>query len=126
MPRAKQRGKRDGSKSAAVREYLQKHPTTKPGDVVKALKAEGVDVSYNLVSTLKGKALTVVGNKNDRPKSATNGSAARSEHDIGNGIPPGENGIGNGFFAAIEFIRTAGGIDNAKQILEQISIIKSL
>ena len=125
MARAKQKAKRDGSKSAAVRSYLQDHPNAKPGEVVKALKANGVHVSYNLASKVKGNALaTSGGEQSNRPRASANGSSNVRAN--GTGKSAGEGEQANGFFAAIEFIKKAGGIDNAKQILEQISIIKSL
>ena len=46
-----------GTKSAAIREYLEAHPGAKPREVVAALKEKkGLKVSAQMVSVLKGKA----------------------------------------------------------------------
>ena len=44
-----------GEKSAAIRDYLAANPGTKTKDVVAALKQQGIRVSGQMVSTLKGK-----------------------------------------------------------------------
>ena len=44
-----------GAKSAAVREYLAENPGTRTIDVVTALKQQGIRVSAQAVSNLKGK-----------------------------------------------------------------------
>ena len=116
MARTKKRGKRDGSKSEAIRAYVQNNPSAKHAEVVRALKEDGVGVSYNLVANIRSKAGKTQANGRSTPvaSSTSNGRSARTHE------------MSSGFTAAIEFIRAAGGIDNAKQIIEQISIIKSL
>ena len=116
MARTKKRGKRDGSKSEAIRAYVQNNPSAKHADVVRALKADGISVSYNLVANIRSKA----------GKTPANGRSTHAARGVSNGRSAETPELGSGFTAAIEFIRTAGGIDNAKQIIEQISIIKSL
>ena len=116
MARTKKRGKRDGSKSEAIRAYVQENPSAKHAEVVRALKANGVSVSYNLVANIRSKS----------GKPQPNGRSTHTASRPSNGRSAEGLELGSGFTAAIEFIRTAGGIDNAKQIIEQISIIKSL
>lgn len=41
------------TKSAAIREYLAKHPSASPADVAKALSKNGVKVTPQLVSNVK-------------------------------------------------------------------------
>ena len=116
MARTKKRGKRDGSKSEAIRAYVERNPAAKHAEVVRALKSEGISVSYNLVANIRSKA----------GKSQANGRSTQARSSTSNGHATETYQINSGFTAAIEFIRAAGGIDNAKQIIEQISIIKSL
>jgi len=42
-----------GTRSAAVREYLQENPSASPKTVVAALKEKGIEVSEGLVSVIK-------------------------------------------------------------------------
>ncbi len=45
-----------GAKSAAIREYFKAHKKAKPKEVIEALKANGIEVSPNMVSVIKAKA----------------------------------------------------------------------
>jgi hypothetical protein len=45
-----------GAKSAAIREYYKAHKGAKPKEVIAALKAQGIDVSTNLVSVIRATA----------------------------------------------------------------------
>ena len=44
-----------GAKTRAIREYYAANRGAKPKEVVEALKAQGIDVSYNTVSVTKAK-----------------------------------------------------------------------
>jgi protoporphyrinogen oxidase len=44
-----------GAKSAAIREYLSENPGAMPKAVVEALRAKGLRVTPQMVSTIKGK-----------------------------------------------------------------------
>ncbi len=45
-----------GAKSAAIRQYLKAHKSARPKEVVAALKAQGTEVSPNMVSIIRAKA----------------------------------------------------------------------
>jgi hypothetical protein len=45
--------KRDGSKSAAIREYIEANPSAKPKEIYDALTSRGISVSMGLVSVVK-------------------------------------------------------------------------
>jgi hypothetical protein len=49
-------GPERGAKSNAIRAYLAEHKNAKPKEVVAALKAQGMEVSPNMVSILRAKA----------------------------------------------------------------------
>ena len=57
-----------GAKSAAVREYLAANPGTRTIDVVAALKQQGIRVSAQTVSNLKGKTSKGTGKKRQAAK----------------------------------------------------------
>ncbi len=46
----------EGSKTKAVREYLQQHRNAKSNEVVEALKAQGITISTSLVRNIKFKS----------------------------------------------------------------------
>lgn len=120
MAKTKKRATRDGSKSKAIRDYVQQNPDAKHGEVVQALKANGVAVSYNLVANVRGKASAAGG-------LATRGGASKG-HLTGNGrTAKAKSFVGSGNLdAAIHFIRVAGGLDAAKAALATIEEIKAL
>lgn len=41
------------NKSGAIREYLEKHPDSKPLEVVEVLGKKGIEVTANVVATVK-------------------------------------------------------------------------
>lgn len=53
-----------GSKSAAIREYMAAHKSAMPKEIVAALKAQGIEVSPNLVSILRAKQKVKSARKN--------------------------------------------------------------
>ncbi len=57
--------KREGSKSQAIRDYLAKHPTAGPKEIIAALKKNNnLDVAEGLVSNVK------YASKNKKPRKA--------------------------------------------------------
>ena len=67
--------KRDGSKSAAIRDYIAAKPNAKPKEILTALNARGIDVSVGLVSVVKY-AKPKSGKKPGRPKGKAKTSAS--------------------------------------------------
>jgi transposase len=67
-----------GEKSAAIREYLAANPGVRTKDVVAALKQQGIRVSGQMVSTLKGK----LGGEPIRKRSAAKNNRSPSIDDL--------------------------------------------
>ena len=55
-----------GTRSAAVREYLQENPSASPKTVVAALKEKGIEVSEGLVSVIKYRKPSGLGRRGRR------------------------------------------------------------
>jgi hypothetical protein len=102
--------KKDINKSQAIRDSLQAHPDKSPAEIAEGLKAKGLDVSAQYVSTIKSNA-KAKGRKTKivrRPKA---------------GEGAGRNGFGP-VQAALHFIREAGGLDQARQALQTVEEIQ--
>lgn len=97
------------NKSQAIRDALQAHPDKSPLEIAEALKAKGLDVNAQYVSTIKSNA-KAKGRKTKIVRRKPMGRALR------NGLGP--------FGAALEFIRAAGGLEQAKQALRTIEEIQ--
>jgi len=98
------------NKSQAIRDALEAHPKKSPSEIAEALKANGLDVNAQYVSTIKSNA-KVKGRKRKIVKRRK--PAARASR---NGLGP----VG----AALEFIRAAGGLDEAKHALQTVEEIR--
>lgn len=102
--------KRSINKSQAIRDALAANPDKSPSEIAEVLKAKGLKISAQYVSTIKsgmkakhGRARKVVRRrKPGRPSS--------------NGFAPID--------AALQFITAAGGIEQAKQALSTIERIQ--
>ena len=94
------------NKSQAIRDALAAHPEKSPLEIAEALKAKGLNVNAQYVSTIKSNA-KAKGRKSvmrRKPGHASN------------------NGFGT-VAAALEFIRAAGGLDQAKHALQTVEEI---
>lgn len=91
------------NKSEEVRNFLTANPAVGPSAVSDALKKRGIKVSPNFVSNIKLKLKThgAPKKRGRRPKAITTGDA---------------NGYGS-VFAAAAFIRSCGGVQEAKEAL---------
>jgi hypothetical protein len=98
------------NKSQAIRDALQAHPQRSPLEIAEGLKANGLEVSAQYVSTIKSNAKT----KGPKTKSVKRRKPRAS---------PGRNGFGT-FQAALHFIREAGGLDHARRALQTIEEIQ--
>lgn len=113
MPRKRAAGQQK-SKAQMIRDYVKNHPTTRNVDIVAALADQGVKVTPNYVSITKN---TKRGKKRGK-KRGRRGAAARSMSQSANGV-----GLDQ-MREAARLIRSAGGIDGARQALavaEQIA-----
>jgi hypothetical protein len=93
-----------------IRDALEAHPEKSPSEIADQLTAKGLKVNAQYVSTIKSNAK----NKGQKTKLVSRGrAAARREHgDFG---PIG---------AALQFIREAGGLKNARHALHTIEEIQ--
>jgi hypothetical protein len=97
------------NKSQAIRDALAAHPDKSPAEIADVLKAKGLDVNAQYVSTIKsnakakGRKRKLVRLRKSRGRGATNGLG-----------PVG---------AALDFIRTAGGLEQAKHALQTVEEI---
>lgn len=95
--------KRDGSKSAAIRDYIRTNPEAKPKEIHKALTKQGVKLSLALVNAVKY----------SKPKSpARRGRPKRREAAGGSSISAAE------LIAAKELADSLGGIEKTREALE--------
>jgi soluble cytochrome b562 len=95
------------NKSQAIRDALDAHPDKSPSEIAEELKAKGLDVNAQYVSTIKSNAKA----KSRRTKLVRRGRAGSR-----NGLGP----VG----AALEFIREAGGLEAAKHALQTVEEIR--
>jgi hypothetical protein len=97
------------NKSQAIRDALQAHPDKSPSEIAEDLKAKGLNVNAQYVSTIKSNA-KAKGRKGRVVRRKKPGSRA------------GYNGLGS-MGAALEFIRAAGGLEQAKHALQTVEEI---
>lgn len=93
------------NKSALIREALAAHPEKSPMEISEVLKEQGLKVPPQYVSTIKSSAKARKRKKLGKRKKVAAG-----------------NGIDN-VAAALSFIKTAGGIEQAKATLGTIEQI---
>jgi hypothetical protein len=107
LPKSK---KETVNKSQAIRDALQAHPDKSPAEIAESLKAKGLDISAQYVSTIRSNAKT----KERKTKIVRRRNPGKS---------PGRNGFGT-VQAALHFIREAGGLDQARQALQTVDEIQ--
>jgi hypothetical protein len=95
------------NKSQAIRDALDAHPDKSPSEIAEDLKAKGLDVNAQYVSTIKSNAKA----KSRRSKLVRKGRGGA------------RNGMGP-VSAALAFIREAGGLEAAKHALETVEEIR--
>jgi hypothetical protein len=112
MPRKRAKGP---NKSAAIREYLDVHKRAKPKEIVAAMKEKGLDVSPQMVSTIKTKHRKRRGRK-------------MSGQDVGNGPVNSRRGRPSSGKIAIEqlivakrFADQVGGVRAAREALDVLA-----
>jgi hypothetical protein len=95
------------NKSQAIRDALAAHPDKSPSEIAEELKAKGLDVNAQYVSTIKSNAKA----KGRRSKLVRRGRGL-----VRNGLGP--------MGAALVFIRAAGGLEQAKHALQTVEEIR--
>jgi hypothetical protein len=102
--------KRSTNKSQAIRDALEANPDQSPSEIAEALKAKGLKVNAQYVSTIKSGMKATKGGARKVVRRRKPGRASN------NGLGPIE--------AALKFITDAGGIKQAKQALATIEQIQ--
>ena len=113
MARKRKAGRGD-SKAEKIRKYSEKNPDVRNVDIVKALAAQGVKVTPNYVSITRSKA--GMGKRRRRRRGGKRSRAAAMHTNNGVGLDQMRE--------AARLIRSAGGIEGARQALavaEQIA-----
>jgi hypothetical protein len=98
------------NKSQAIRDTLAAHPDKSPSEIADELKAKGLDVNAQYVSTIK-----------------SNAKAKGRKRKLVRLRKPGGRGAANGFGpvgAALDFIRATGGLEQAKHALQTVEEIR--
>jgi len=106
--------KASGNKSQAIRDALAANPDKSPKDIAEGLKSQGYQVNAQYVSTIKSNANTKAARKVTVRRQRTAALAATASSEL------------TAVDSALAFIKAAGGLSNAKQMLatvEQISQI---
>jgi hypothetical protein len=102
--------KRSTSKSQAIRDALEANPDKSPSEIAEVLKAKGLKINAQYVSTIKSGMKAKQGRARKVVRRRKPGRASS------NGLAPIE--------AALRFIRDAGGMEQAKQALSTIEKIQ--
>lgn len=104
------RGKKQGSRSAAIREVLTQNPKAKAKEVVDLLGAKGVKVNAGLVYMVKGSMKSKAGRK--RRKAAR---VAKVTSVAGNGLAADPVAL---IRKVRELAEEAGGFKNLKELID--------
>jgi hypothetical protein len=102
--------KRSTNKSQAIRDALEANPGKSPSEIAEVLKAKGLKINAQYVSTIKSGMKAKEGRARKVVRRRKPGRASS------NGFAPIE--------AALKFITDAGGIEQAKQALGTIERIQ--
>jgi len=98
------------NKSQAIRDALAAHPDKSPAEIAERLKAKGLEVNAQYVSTIKSNAKAKGGRRKLVKLRRSGGRGAA------NGFGPVD--------AALDFIRAAGGLEQAKHALQTVEEIR--
>ncbi len=111
------------TKTSLIQRYLKRHPDAKPREVVAALAKKGVEVTPATVSTIKNQ-MKNKGLLGDSPKAKQGRVAARR------GRKPRRTSPAAG--ATLDMLKqakslaeSAGGVDNAKKILDALAELQA-
>lgn len=112
------KSKEEINKSQAIREALRANRDKTPIEIAELLKANGVDVNSQYVSTIKSsmrKTSKAVRNVRRGIRQAGRKSHLNGVSDFGNGLQV--------IRAAVELLKSAGGIEQAKAALATVEEI---
>ena len=106
------------NKSQAIREALRAHRDKTPIEIAEMLTAKGVEVNAQYVSTIKSNMRK---NVSSRAQGAARDSAGGRKSSL-NGTTQFGNGL-QVINAAVELVKVAGGIEQAKSALSTVEEI---
>lgn len=105
------RGKDAPNKSALIRDYAQQHGTTSPTEIAKGVTAEhNVPISASLVSQVM----------------ARQGGGARVKKSKKKAGAPARGGDVTAIIDAAEFVRKAGGPEQAKRLIQDVEKLRNV
>lgn len=109
------------NQSEAIRDYFTKHPNAKPKEVLEALKADGIEASSALVSNVKTRMKkqggASVGRGRGRRAAQPAAVAAKTNgHSLGSTAAQ--------LVSAIDFVKQAGGLDEARTLLDELAQVQ--
>jgi hypothetical protein len=101
------------NKSQAIRDALEANPSKSPSEIAEMLKADGISITAQYVSTIKSNAKIktrrrVIGRRGRPPRGGQGGSGMSTMD------------------AALALIRSAGGLEQAKNVLSTIEQISQV
>ena len=100
----------EGSKSAAIRDYLAKNPSAKPKEIYEALSKQGIKLSLALVNAIKY----------SKPK-----AGKRSGEPKRKDVPVSHSGMSAAdLIATKQMVDSLGGIGQAKDVLDLLERLK--
>lgn len=98
------------NKSQMIRDALEAHPSKSPVEIAEVLKGQGLNVLPQYVSTIKS---------NFKKKKKGKGKAAKRK------VAAASNSL-EAVGAAVEFIKAAGGLEQAKAAISTVEVIRGL
>ena len=112
------RSKDDINKSQAIRDALRANRDKSPSEIADLLKAQGVDVNAQYVSTIKSN-MKKTSNAVRRTRRGIQQAGRNSKLGGGNNVRNGLQVIN----AAVELVKSAGGVDQARAALATVEEI---
>ncbi len=119
----RRRGRGSGTKVAAIRRYLNRHPDAKPREVVAALKRRGIDVTPASVSTIKHQLKT---KGLLQPSGAAAGAKAKATPARRGRRPAAAGEItAEALMQAKSLADSLGGVEQAKKALDALAKLQT-
>lgn len=109
-------GRRAGTKSSAIREYMKANPEAGPTAITAALKAKGIEITPAHVSNVKAAMLK------KQAKAAGGNGAARRKPGRPSRKAAGQETVSLGaLIEARKFAAQVGGVDSAVTLLQSLA-----
>ncbi len=98
------------NKTLAIKEYCTKNPKAKPREIAEALKAQGIDVTTQYISSIRTKFGLSRRKKPRRPKAAASAAGRPTTRRVAVAY--------ESLVEAKKFVRSIGDVERARQALE--------